>query len=123
MPIIKDLKSYSVNLLYFIFRYVNEYFEEINGNKYLMLVPTTDSKEKIRKYKELWSTIRDLIRSIAKNSDDYDTKHMNVKCNSDENLPLSKIEILIMTIVVWAVLHENNKYYLQDFSDECLYKI
>ena len=100
MPIIKDLKSYSVNLLYFIFRYVNEYFEEINGNKYLMLVPTTDSKEKIRKYKELWSTIRDLIRSIAKNSDDYDTKHMNVKCNSDENLPLSKIEILIMTIVV-----------------------
>ena len=65
-----------------------------------MLVPTTDSKEKIRKYKELWSTIRDLIRSIAKNSDDYDTKHMNVKCNSDENLPLSKIEILIMTIVV-----------------------
>ena len=100
MPIIKDLKSYSVNLLYFIFRYVNEYFEEINGNKYLMLVPTTDSKEKVRKYKELWSTIRDLIRSIAKNSDDYDTKHMNVKCNSDENLPLSKIEILIMTIVV-----------------------
>ena len=110
--------------MYFIFRYVNEYFEEINGNKYLMLVPTTDSKEKIRKYKELWSTIRDLIRSIAKNSDDYDTKHMNVKCNSDENLPLSKIiEILIMTIVVWAVFHENNKYYLQDFLDECLYKI
>ena len=66
-----------------------------------MLVPTTDSKEKIRKYKELWSTIRDLIRSIAKNSDDYDTKQLNVKCNSDENLPLSKIiEILIMTIVV-----------------------
>ena len=101
MPIIKDLKSYSVNLLYFIFRYVNEYFEETNGNKYLTLVPITDSKEKIKKYKELWSTIRDLIRSIAKNSDDYDTKHMNVKCNSDENLPLSKIiEILIMTIVV-----------------------
>ena len=50
-------------------------------------------------------------------------QNMNVKCNSDENLPLSKIEILIMTIVVWAVLHENNKYYLQDFLDECLYKI
>ena len=66
-----------------------------------MLVPTTVSKEKIRKHKELWSTIRDLIRSIAKNSDYYDTKHMNVKCNSDENLPLSKIiEIFIMKIVV-----------------------
>ena len=36
----KDLKIYSVNSLYFIFGKVNGYFEEINGNKYLMLVPT-----------------------------------------------------------------------------------
>ena len=26
-----------------------------NGNKYLTLVPTNDSKEKIKKYEELWS--------------------------------------------------------------------
>ena len=31
------IKIYSVNPLYLIFRYVNRYFEEINGNKYLML--------------------------------------------------------------------------------------
>ena len=36
----KDLKIYSVNSLYFIFGKVNGYFQEINGNKYLMLVPT-----------------------------------------------------------------------------------
>ena len=45
---IKDLKCVkinSVNPLYLIFRKVNEYFEEINGNKYLMLVPTNDSKK------------------------------------------------------------------------------
>ena len=46
----KDLKIYSVNPLYLIFRYVNVYFEEINGNMYLMLVPTNESKEKIKKY-------------------------------------------------------------------------
>ena len=48
----KDLKIYSVNPLYLIFRYVNVYFEEINGYMYLMLVPTNESKEKIKKYVE-----------------------------------------------------------------------
>ena len=41
----KCVKINSVNPLYLIFRKVNEYFEEINGNKYLMLVPTNDSKK------------------------------------------------------------------------------
>ena len=38
-------------------------------NKYLTLVPTKESKEKIGKYEELWSKIRYLIRSITINSD------------------------------------------------------
>ena len=44
---IKDLKYVavnSVNLLYLIFSKVNEYFEEINGNKYLTLLPTNEIK-------------------------------------------------------------------------------
>ena len=44
----KDLKIYSVNPLYLIFNKVNRYFEETNGNKYLTLVPTNESKEKIK---------------------------------------------------------------------------
>ena len=47
----KYVKINSVNPLYLIFRKVNGYFEEINGNKYLTLVPTNESKEKIKKYK------------------------------------------------------------------------
>ena len=46
----------------------------INGNKYLTLVPTNESKDKIEKYEKLWSKIRELIRSIIKNSDDYGEK-------------------------------------------------
>ena len=38
-----------VNPLYLIFNKVNEYFEETN----LKLAPTNESKEKIKKYKEL----------------------------------------------------------------------
>ena len=40
------VKTYSVNSLYLIFRYLNGYFEEINGNEYLTLVPTNESKKK-----------------------------------------------------------------------------
>ena len=39
-------------------------------------------------------------------------------------IPIEKaVEIPTMTIVVRAVLHENNKYNPQVFLDECLYKI
>ena len=49
---------------------------------------------------------------------------MKIKFNLDDELPLNKtIEIATMTIVVRAVFHENNKYYLQVFLDECLYKL
>ena len=108
----KCLKIYSVNPLYLIFCNVNGYFEEINGNKYLMLVPTNESKEKMKKYGELWSKIRAFIRSITKSSDDYDEKYIKTKFNSDEELPLNKtIEIPIMTIAVRAIFLENNKFY------------
>ena len=42
-------KINSVNLLYIIFNKVNRYFEEFNGNEYLALVLTNESKEKIKK--------------------------------------------------------------------------
>ena len=97
------------------------YFEEINGNKYLTLVPSNENKEKIKNYEELWIKIRDLIRSITKNSDDYDEKYMKIKFNLGDKLPLNKmIEIPSMIIVVRAVFHENNKYYSQVFIDERL---
>ena len=52
--------------------------------KYLILVLTNESKEIIKRHEELWSKIRDLIRSITKNSDDYDEKCMKIKFNSDD---------------------------------------
>ena len=47
----KYVKINSVNHLCLIFRIVNEYFEEINTNKYLILVPNNESKEKIKNMK------------------------------------------------------------------------
>ena len=47
----KYVKINRVNPLYLIFSEVNEYFEEINKNMYLTLVPTNESKEKIKSMK------------------------------------------------------------------------
>ena len=47
---------------------------------------------------------------------------MKIKFNSDDDLPLNKTtEIHNGTIVVRSLFHENNKYDLQDFLDECQY--
>ena len=47
----KYVKINSVNPLYLIFSKVNGYFEKINRNNYLRLVPNNEGKEK--KYEEL----------------------------------------------------------------------
>ena len=79
----------------------------------------------MKNYKKLQSKIRDLIRAITKNSDDYDEKCMEIKFNLDDELPLNNkmIEIRSMIIVVRAVFYKNNKYYPQVFLDECLYQL
>ena len=73
------VKVKSVNTLYLIFGKVNWYFEEIDGNRYLALVLTNESKKIIKKYEELRSEIRD-----------YDEKRMEIKFDSDVELPLNK---------------------------------
>ena len=81
---IKDSKYaeiYSVNPRYLIFKNVCGCFEKINKSKYLTLDPTNKSQEKIKKYKEMWSKIRDLIRSITKTSDGYGKKCIKIKFN------------------------------------------
>ena len=81
--------------MYLILRYLNRSPEEINGNKYLTLVPANERKEKILKNEKLWIKIRYLIRSRTKNFDDYDRKCMKIKFDSDDELSLNQmIEIL-----------------------------
>ena len=87
----------------------------------MILVPANKRKEVMKKYEELRSKIRDLIRSITKNSDDYDEKFINIKTDLDDVNKTTEIYNVI--IVVRAIFHENNKYYSEVFLDECLCKI
>ena len=65
-------------------------------------------RKKIKKYGELWSKVRDFIRSIIKNfetKNNYDKKYIKIRLNSDDELPLSKtIEIPSMVINVRAFI-------------------
>ena len=88
-----------MNPLYLMFNKINGYFEEIIENKYLTVAPSTESKEKIKKYEEIWIKIRDWIKSVTKKPDDYDEKYIKTKLDSDDKLPLNKtIEIPVMVI-------------------------
>ena len=49
---------------------------------------------------------------------------MEMKFNSDGNLPLNKIlKLQNLTIIIRSVCEEDNKYYPQGFLDECLYEL
>ena len=54
------------------------YREESNENKYMALVPTDESKAIMKKYEV---EIRDQIRTITNNSDNYDENYMKIKLN------------------------------------------
>ena len=89
----------------------------------MTLIPTDERREILKRYEELWSKIRYLIRTITNNSHDYQEKYVKIKFNSDYDLTLKKkLKLYNMVIVHRSVFYEGNKYYEQVFSDECLYK-
>ena len=66
-----------------------------------MLVSTDEIKGTLKKYEELWGKLGDLIRSITYNSDDCVEKHIKIKFNSDDDLPLMEmLKLCNMKIVV-----------------------
>ena len=49
---------------------------------------------------------------------------MNIKCNSDDDLPLNKpLEFHSMTITIRSVFEEDGKLYPQVFLDDTLYEL
>ena len=122
----KDLnyaKINSVNLLYFIIDKINGYIEESDGNNYLTLVSTDESKDTLKKCEQLWDKIRKIIRSIANNLNIYDEKYVKIKFNSGwwfiskQNAKTSYIGNKDEDN------YEGKKYYPRVFLDNCLCKL
>ena len=120
----KHVKINCVNTLYLNGNKINGYIKESNGNKSLTLVPTDESKDIFKKYEELQSKIKGLIKSKTNNTGNHDEKYMKIKFNSDDDSSLQKtLELHNMTAVAGAVFHEDKKYDPQVFLDACQYKI
>ena len=76
------------------------------------------------KYRKLWDRIKNLIEKINNKSGEFGKDFMEMKFNSDGNLPLNKIlKLQNLTIIIRSVCEEDNKYYPQGFLDECLYEL
>ena len=73
-------------------------------------------------HEELWRKIRDLIRSITENSDDYDEKYIKIKFNSDEELLLNKT-IEINNIIVVRAVFWHYWYFLNERLFKCFERI
>ena len=58
---------------------------ESNEIKYLKLVLTEKTKDTLKKYEELRSKIRDLLRSITNDADDCNEKYIKIKFDSDDD--------------------------------------
>ena len=86
--------------------------------------PVPTDKRKDTHKKKLWNKIRDLIRSITDNLENYVEKYMKIKFNSDDGLPIKKtLELYHVVIVARSVFHEGNKDYPQAFLGEFFCKL
>ena len=61
-------------------------------------------------YTELWDGIKNLIKTIDNKSSNYGKDFLNIKFNSDDNLPLNKtLKFHNLTVFVRSVFEEDGK--------------
>ena len=109
----------SVNPLYLIFHSATGYyFEEKNGEKYLILDP-------IEKYEEVLSRIKSEIKTINGGKElFYEKDYARIGVNTGKYIPLNKqLKFLLLTIIIRCVFHKDEELDLLIYLDECLYEL
>ena len=119
------VKIKSVNALYLIISEVDGYFEEKNGNKYLIFNSANKNKEVLKKYTKIQNGIKNEIETINGSKEgEYDKDFMKIKFDTDDDLPLNKtLKFHSMTIVIGSVFEKDGKFYPQIYLDKCLYEL
>ena len=123
---IDDYESiYSVNPLYLRINHASGYIEEKNGNKYLIFDSVDENKEVLKKYADVWDGIKNKIKAInGDKENDYGKDYMKIKFNSDDGLPLNKLQKFHFIIVfIRCVFSEDGKLYPQLFLNGTLYEL
>ena len=109
---------YSVNPLYLIFQSATGYFEEKDGEKYLIL----DSTEK---YEEVFSGIKSEIETINGGEKMYyEENYARIRVNTDDDIPSNKqIKFPTLIIIIRCVFQEGRNLCPQIYLDEYLYEL
>ena len=101
------------------------HFEEINGNKYLVLDDVDENKEVLKKYEEVWEGIKKETETINSGKKiEYGKDFKKIRFESNDDLPLNKpIKLCLLTIIIRSVFSEDGKFYPQLFLDDALYEL
>ena len=82
---------FSVNPLYLIINKIKGHFEEVDGDKYLII--NSENGDIMQKCQEVFNGIKEIIKKINDYNQPtkYDDNYMKIKFNTDDNIPLNKI--------------------------------
>ena len=114
----------SVNPLYLMIDRIKGHFEEVEGDKYLIV--SSENGDIMQKYQEVFDGIKEIIKKINDYNQPikYNDNYMKIKLNADDNILLNKIIYFpTITIIIRSVTKKDDKYYPQLFLDDCLYEV
>ena len=114
----------SVNPLYLIINRIKGHFQEVDGDKYLII--NSENGDIMQKYQDVFNGIKEIIKKINnyKQPIKYDDNYLKIKFNEDDNIPLYKsIYFPTITIIIRSITKKDDKYYPQLFVEDCLYEV
>ena len=86
--------------------------------------PIDENKELLKKYNDVFNGTMGKIKELRNGELDYEKDYMNIKFNSDDDLPLNKpLKFHNMTITIRSVFKEDGNLYSQVFLDDTLYEL
>ena len=95
---------FSVNPVHLIINKIKGHFEEVDGDKYLII--NAKNGDIMQNYQEVFNGIKEIIKKINDYNQPikYDDNYMKIKFNTDDNIPLNKITYFhTITITIRSV--------------------
>ena len=94
-----QLHVFSVNPLYLMINRIKGHFEEVDGDKYLII--SSENGDIMQKYQEVFDGIKEIIKKVNnyRQPIKYDDNYMKIKFNTNDNITLNKI-IYFPTITI-----------------------
>ena len=101
------------------------HFKEKDENKYLFLDDVDENEEVLKKYEEVWESIKkDIETTNGGKRVEYRKDFEKIRFESNDGLPMNKpMRLHLLTIIIRYVFSEGGKFYPQLFLDDALYEL